>query len=111
MCSLLCTLTPAICLHIRAFVHFDPCHVVTYILLCTLTPAMCLCMYVCLHTHRETAVKFNDYFEFPRELNMAPYTAAKLAKLEGTSIHVYNNVHVYIRMYIHVCNMYNLHHV
>ena len=33
--------------------------------------------------HRETAVKFNDYFEFPRELDMSPYTAAKLAKLEG----------------------------
>ena len=23
---------------------------------------------------RETAVKFNDYFEFPRELDMEPYT-------------------------------------
>ena len=28
-------------------------------------------------------MKFNDYFEFPREFNMAPYTAATLAKLEG----------------------------
>ena len=32
---------------------------------------------------RETAVKFNDYFEFPREFDMAPYTAATLAKTEG----------------------------
>ena len=29
------------------------------------------------------AVKFNDYFEFPREFDMAPYTAATLAELEG----------------------------
>ena len=34
-------------------------------------------------SYRETAVKFNDYFEFPRELDMSPYTAAKLAKTEG----------------------------
>ena len=32
---------------------------------------------------REMAVKFNDYFEFPREFDMAPYTAATLAELEG----------------------------
>jgi len=32
---------------------------------------------------RECAVKFNDYFEFPREVDMSPYTAATLAKLEG----------------------------
>ncbi|CAI8002162.1 Probable ubiquitin carboxyl-terminal hydrolase FAF-X [Geodia barretti] len=35
---------------------------------------------------RETAVKFNDYFEFPRELDMSPYTAATLAKTEGEEI-------------------------
>ena len=29
------------------------------------------------------AVKFNDYFEFPRELDMSPYTAATLAEKEG----------------------------
>ena len=28
-------------------------------------------------------MKFNDYFEFPREFDMAPYTANTLAKLEG----------------------------
>ena len=28
-------------------------------------------------------MKFNDYFEFPREVDMSPYTAATLAKLEG----------------------------
>ena len=33
--------------------------------------------------YRECAVKFNDYFEFPREVDMSPYTAATLAKLEG----------------------------
>ena len=41
----------------------------------------CASMYVC----REMAVKFNDYFEFPREFDMAPYTAAHLAKVEGQS--------------------------
>lgn len=30
------------------------------------------------------AVKFNDYFEFPREFDIYPYTAAGLAKIEGT---------------------------
>ncbi|UYV75295.1 USP9X [Cordylochernes scorpioides] len=32
---------------------------------------------------RECAIKFNDYFEFPRVLDMEPYTARGLAKLEG----------------------------
>ncbi|XP_045061562.1 probable ubiquitin carboxyl-terminal hydrolase FAF-X isoform X2 [Coregonus clupeaformis] len=32
---------------------------------------------------RECAIKFNDYFEFPRELDMEPYTVAGVAKLEG----------------------------
>ena len=37
---------------------------------------------------REMAVKFNDYFEFPREFDMASYTASTLAKLEGMcSVH------------------------
>ena len=35
---------------------------------------------------RECAIKFNDYFEFPRELDMAPYTVAGLAKMEGEAI-------------------------
>lgn len=34
---------------------------------------------------RECAIKFNDYFEFPRELDMEPYTVAGVAKLEGSS--------------------------
>lgn len=38
---------------------------------------------------REMTVKFNDYFEFPREFDMAPYTAATLAKLEGESASVH----------------------
>ena len=32
---------------------------------------------------REMAVKFNDYFEFPKEFDLQPYTAAGLAKIEG----------------------------
>jgi ubiquitin carboxyl-terminal hydrolase 9/24 len=32
---------------------------------------------------RECAIKFNDYFEFPRELDMEPYTVQGLAKIEG----------------------------
>ncbi|XP_074657837.1 ubiquitin carboxyl-terminal hydrolase 9X-like [Tubulanus polymorphus] len=35
---------------------------------------------------RECAVKFNDYFEFPRELEMEPYTVQGLAKIEGEVI-------------------------
>ncbi|XP_036316314.1 probable ubiquitin carboxyl-terminal hydrolase FAF-X isoform X8 [Pipistrellus kuhlii] len=35
---------------------------------------------------RECAIKFNDYFEFPRELDMEPYTVAGVAKLEGDSV-------------------------
>ncbi len=36
---------------------------------------------------RECAIKFNDYFEFPREFDMDPYTVAGLAKIEGEVIH------------------------
>ena len=35
---------------------------------------------------RECAIKFNDYFEFPRELDMEPYTVAGLAKIEGETM-------------------------
>uniref|UniRef100_A0AAR2KQD2 ubiquitinyl hydrolase 1 n=1 Tax=Pygocentrus nattereri TaxID=42514 RepID=A0AAR2KQD2_PYGNA len=35
---------------------------------------------------RECAIKFNDYFEFPRELDMEPYTVAGVAKLEGDEL-------------------------
>ncbi|CAF3335952.1 unnamed protein product [Rotaria socialis] len=35
---------------------------------------------------RETPIKFNDYFEFPRELNMEPYTVQGLAKAEGMTV-------------------------
>ncbi|KAK1798090.1 hypothetical protein P4O66_000585 [Electrophorus voltai] len=35
---------------------------------------------------RECAIKFNDYFEFPRELDMEPYTVAGVAKLEGDQV-------------------------
>ena len=35
---------------------------------------------------RETPIKFNDYFEFPRELDMEPYTVQGLAKAEGKII-------------------------
>lgn len=42
-----------------------------------------VCVRMGVSSCRETAVKFNDYFEFPREFDMAPYTAATLAKTEG----------------------------
>ena len=32
---------------------------------------------------RECAIKFNDYFEFPRELDMEPYTVGGLAKMRA----------------------------
>ncbi|XP_055331233.1 probable ubiquitin carboxyl-terminal hydrolase FAF-Y [Paramacrobiotus metropolitanus] len=35
---------------------------------------------------REEPIKLNDYFEFPREIDMEPYTAAGLAKREGEEI-------------------------
>ncbi|XP_053493585.1 probable ubiquitin carboxyl-terminal hydrolase FAF-X isoform X4 [Ictalurus furcatus] len=35
---------------------------------------------------RECAIKFNDYFEFPRELDMEPYTVAGVAKLENSEV-------------------------
>ncbi|XP_073726699.1 ubiquitin carboxyl-terminal hydrolase 9X-like isoform X2 [Misgurnus anguillicaudatus] len=35
---------------------------------------------------RECAIKFNDYFEFPRELDMEPYTVAGVAKLEDDEV-------------------------
>ena len=35
---------------------------------------------------RECAIKFNDYFEFPRNLDMEPYTVGGLAKIEGEAI-------------------------
>lgn len=35
---------------------------------------------------RVCAIKFNDYFEFPRDLDMEPYTVSGLARLEGEII-------------------------
>ena len=40
------------------------------------------------------AVKFNDYFEFPREFDVLPYTASGLAKLEG-NFYVIGRFHKY----------------
>ncbi|XP_063491520.1 ubiquitin carboxyl-terminal hydrolase 9Y isoform X5 [Symphalangus syndactylus] len=39
---------------------------------------------------RECAIKFNDYFEFPRELDMGPYTVAGVAKLERDNVNSEN---------------------
>lgn len=36
---------------------------------------------------RECAVKFNDYFEFPRDMDMEPFTELGLAKLQGMFTH------------------------
>ncbi|KAG8450507.1 hypothetical protein GDO86_002966 [Hymenochirus boettgeri] len=41
---------------------------------------------------RECAIKFNDYFEFPRELDMEPYTVAGVAKVEGDEVNPENQV-------------------
>lgn len=35
---------------------------------------------------RDCAIKFNEYFEFPRELNMEPYTVRGLARIEGEPV-------------------------
>ncbi|EDV30356.1 uncharacterized protein Dana_GF22987, isoform A [Drosophila ananassae] len=40
---------------------------------------------------RVCAIKFNDYFEFPRILDMEPYTVSGLAKLEGEVVEVGDN--------------------
>ncbi|XP_073886567.1 ubiquitin carboxyl-terminal hydrolase 9Y isoform X15 [Macaca fascicularis] len=41
---------------------------------------------------RECAIKFNDYFEFPRELDMGPYTVTGVAKLERDNINSENQL-------------------
>ncbi|XP_055592891.1 probable ubiquitin carboxyl-terminal hydrolase FAF isoform X2 [Uranotaenia lowii] len=40
---------------------------------------------------RVCAIKFNDYFEFPRWLDMEPYTVSGLAKIEGEVIDIDDN--------------------
>lgn len=40
-----------------------------------------------LFYYRECAVKFNDYFEFPREIDMEPFTEIGLAKTEGIAFY------------------------
>ncbi|XP_071163274.1 ubiquitin carboxyl-terminal hydrolase 9X-like isoform X2 [Mytilus edulis] len=37
---------------------------------------------------RECAIKFNDYFEFPREFDIDPYTVQGMAKIEGEIIDI-----------------------
>ena len=41
---------------------------------------------------RECAVKFNDYFEFPRDIDMEPFTEDGLAKLQGELEYDLDNV-------------------
>ncbi|KAG8511338.1 putative ubiquitin carboxyl-terminal hydrolase FAF-Y [Galemys pyrenaicus] len=41
---------------------------------------------------RECAIKFNDYFEFPRELDMEPYTVRGVAKLEENNLNTDNQL-------------------
>ena len=36
--------------------------------------------------NRDCAVKFNDYFEFPRQFDMEPFTVEGLAKIEGEPV-------------------------
>lgn len=40
--------------------------------------------------YRDVAVKFNDYFEFPREFDMEPYTVQGLARIESKHHLVFN---------------------
>ena len=57
------------------------------VVLCVYILVVVLCVNILYHLsrwYREMAVKFNDYFEFPRELNMETYTAAYKAKIEGS---------------------------
>ena len=46
---------------------------------------------------RDCPIKFNDYFEFPREIDMEPYTVYGLAKIEGNG---YPFLITYLHMYI-----------
>lgn len=41
---------------------------------------------------RECAVKFNDYFEFPRDIDMEPFTEVGLAKLQGQLLETANSL-------------------
>ena len=55
------------------------------------------------------AVKFNDYFEFPREFDLEPYTASGLAVKEGLKyIHVYTCTCMCMYMYLHTF-VFNVH--
>ena len=38
---------------------------------------------------RESSIKYRDYFEFPRLLDMKPYTLDGLAEIEGTHTILY----------------------
>lgn len=49
---------------------------------------------------RECAIKFNDYFEFPREFDMEPYTVRGLAKIEGTAFIFYFTLFFFIDLFI-----------
>ena len=51
---------------------------------------------------REMAIKFNDYFEFPQEFDLAPYTAVALAEAEG-------ELSVSCNCYVHVISHFLLH--
>ena len=43
-----------------------------------------------LFVTRECAVKFNDYFEFPRDIDMEPFTEVGLARLQGVLVYYVN---------------------
>lgn len=45
---------------------------------------------------RECAIKFNDYFEFPREFDMEPYTVRGLAKIEGMAFIFYLMTYLFL---------------
>lgn len=50
---------------------------------------------------RECAIKFNDYFEFPREFDMEPYTVRGLAKIEGSYLFCFCIFMTYLFFHLH----------
>ena len=46
-------------------------------------------------------MKLNDYYEFPRKLDMEPYTAQGLAKIEG-NLNIDNTVFILISAHVPV---------
>ena len=74
---------------------------------------MCFNQSVCSSHSRECAIKFNDYFEFPREFDMEPYTVAGLAKIEGKEMLSFLTCLIIMRFYLsqHRKKLYQVEHL